>query len=86
MAGEHVRNVAAVLEGYNSGNLTWLDGQYYAFQDGRSVAGPRPMSEFDPQKVLFEEFPGPRSVWLEVVSSLDVMQAEQSFFTKKLTF
>lgn len=68
MASEHTTNVAAVLEGYKSGTLTWLEGQYYIFRDGRIVAGPRPMSEFDPQKVLFEEFPGPRSVWLEVVS------------------
>lgn len=28
------------------------------------------MSEFNPQQALFEEFSGPRSVWLEVVCVL----------------
>lgn len=70
----HAINVAAVLEGYRSGDLVWLDDQYYVFAEGQKVAGPRPMSGFDPQQVLWGEFPGPRSVWLEVVGVIQIQQ------------
>lgn len=63
----HAINVAAVLEGHKLGDLPWLDGQYYVFAEGRRVTGPRPMSDFDSQQVLWEEFPNPRSACLGVV-------------------
>ncbi|RLL94592.1 hypothetical protein CFD26_104158 [Aspergillus turcosus] len=47
--GEHAENAAAVLEGYKSGTLEYLSGQYYIFKEGKRVAGPRPLSEFDPK-------------------------------------
>ena len=65
-------NVAAVLEGHKLGDLLWLDGQYYVFVEGRRVAGPRPISDSDPQQVLWEEFPNPRSAWLEVVDVIQI--------------
>ena len=70
--GNHAINVAAVLEGYKSGDLLWVDDQYYVFAKGKRVAGPRPMSGFDPQQVLWGEFPNPRSVWLEVVGVIQI--------------
>lgn len=59
---ELAANSAAVLEGYKSGTLEYISRQYYIFQECERIAGPRvrPLSEFDPKKVLWEEFRNPR--------------------------
>lgn len=66
--GEHAGNAAAVLEGYKSGNLEYVPGHYYIYRNGKQEAGPRPLSGFDPEKVLWEEYPSPRGIWIETVS------------------
>lgn len=65
---EHAENAAAVLDGYKSGTLEYISGQYYIFKEGKRVAGPRPLAQFDPKEVLFGEFPNPRGIWIESVS------------------
>jgi hypothetical protein len=65
---EHVENAKAILEGYKTGTLQYIPGQFYIFENGSLVAGPRPLSECDYGKILWEEFPGPKGVWIEEVS------------------
>ena len=66
--GEHAGNATAVLEGFRSGDLEYVPEHYYIFRNGKQEAGPRPLSGFDPKKVLFEEYPSPRGIWIESVS------------------
>jgi hypothetical protein len=49
---QYVESATAVLEAYTSGNLGYIPGHYYVFKDGKEVAGPRPLSEFDPSKLI----------------------------------
>ncbi|KAF7114494.1 hypothetical protein CNMCM5793_008798 [Aspergillus hiratsukae] len=53
------------IDGYKSGTLEYISGQYYIFKEGKRVAGPRPLAQFDPKEVLFGEFPNPRGIWIE---------------------
>lgn len=66
--GEHASNAAAVLDGFKSGQLAYVAGHYYIFRNGKKAAGPRPLSGFDPEKVLWEEYPNPRGIWIESMS------------------
>lgn len=66
--GEHAGNAAAVLEGYKSGQLAYVPAHYYIYKNGKKEAGPRPLSGFDPEKVLWGEYPNPRGVWIESVN------------------
>ncbi|KAF7159765.1 hypothetical protein CNMCM5623_005154 [Aspergillus felis] len=38
-------------DGYESGTLEYISGQYYIFKEGKRVAGPRPLAQFDPEEV-----------------------------------
>jgi hypothetical protein len=67
--GDHAENAGAILEGYRSGTLEYIPGYYYIFKNGEKVAGPRPLEAYDPRKVLFEEFPNPKGIWVEEVST-----------------
>ena len=72
LIGEHREDVTAVLEGYESGSLEYIPWHYYVFKEGKKVAGPRPMEDYDRFQVLFEEFRGAKLAWIEEVSVLEI--------------
>lgn len=67
LIGEHTANATTVLDGYQSGRLKYVAGHYYVFRDGQMLAGPRRLLNFDEKKVVFDEFDGPKGLWIEFV-------------------
>jgi hypothetical protein len=64
--GEHAENAAAVSEGYKSGTLEYISGQY-PLQRREEGSGPETIGTIRPQGGIVEEFPVSRGIWIESV-------------------